>query len=224
LAVPPDVLSREEPWRVDGLRGRRLGVPGQASDWPEGMLDRVAAELEGAGATLVRGLALPRPPELPGWAVLHYEFRPALDAYLGALAPHVPVHSVADVVRFNRREPWRSLRYGQTQFLNALGAAGGLSASAYWEARRRDLQLTRGTVSALLDRERLDALIFPGARGAALGAKAGWPSLTVPGGWSAGGEPWGLTFMGPAFSEPVLFAMAFAYEAATGHGRRTPPA
>jgi amidase len=71
-------------------------------------------------------------------------------------------------------------------------------------------------------RERLDALVFPGWSGAAIGAKAGYPSVIVPAGYAAEGAPIGLTFLGRAWSEPELLRVAHAFEGAT-RLRRPPP-
>jgi len=46
-------------------------------------------------------------------------------------------------------------------------------------------------------------------------------SMTVPSGYSEGGLPTGITFFGPAYSEPTLITLAYAYEQATHH--RAPP-
>ena len=51
-------------------------------------------------------------------------------------------------------------------------------------------------------------------------AVAGYPSVTVPAGFVAG-LPIGLSFLGPAWSEPLLIRLAFACEQAT-RARRPP--
>ena len=51
-------------------------------------------------------------------------------------------------------------------------------------------------------------------------AVAGYPHITVPAGLVFG-LPVGISFVGKAYSEPVLFRLAFAYEQATKF--RTPP-
>ena len=51
-------------------------------------------------------------------------------------------------------------------------------------------------------------------------AVAGYPSITVPAG-DVHGLPVGLSFIGRAWSEPKLIALAYAYEQATKH--RQPP-
>jgi len=65
--------------------------------------------------------------------------------------------------------------------------------------------------------------------GAAIAAKAGYPSVQVPAGFVAGvkdkdtpGYPYGTTFTGRAWSEPTLLRLAYAFEQAT-QARRLPP-
>jgi amidase len=47
-------------------------------------------------------------------------------------------------------------------------------------------------------------------------AVAGYPNITVPAG-EIMGLPVGISFFGRAYSEPVLFKIAFAFEQATKH-------
>src|SRR6267154_4160261 len=75
---------------------------------------------------------------------------------------------------------------------------------------------------------RLDAVLFPGTTGAAIAAKAGYPSVQVPAGFIAGirdketpDYPYGATFTGRAWSESVLLRLAYAFEQAT-QARRMP--
>jgi amidase len=114
------------------------------------------------------------------------------------------------------------LRFGQLRLL-AAQATGGLRTEAYRVSRAEDLRLSRTDgLDAVMTRERLDALVFPGWTGAAIGAKAGYPSVIVPAGYTAEGAPVGLTFLGAAWSEPTLLRLAHAFEGATGY-RRPPP-
>ena len=83
----------------------------------------------------------------------------------------------------------------------------------------------------------LDALLFPGVASANIGARPGYPTITVPyallpvppgtgtnafpAGFVPKPAPYGVSFTGPACSEPKLIQLAFAFEQATK--RRTPP-
>ena len=122
-----------------------------------------------------------------------------------------------------RRMRARALRFGQDIFLAAAGTRGDLSEPDYLAARRHDLlqSRTRG-LDAYMDRHRLDAVLFPGSAGAAIAAKAGYPSVLVPAGFVSGVQgrqtpdyPVGATFTGRAWSETVLLRLAFAFEQAT---------
>ena len=80
-----------------------------------------------------------------------------------------------------------------------------------------------------MDEHRLDAVLFPGTAGAAIAAKAGYPSVQVPAGFVSqlnGREtpeyPVGATFTGRAWSEAALLRIAYAFEQAT-LARRMPP-
>jgi len=77
-----------------------------------------------------------------------------------------------------------------------------------------------------------DAVLFPANFGANAPARAGYPSVIVPAGFfpnpapvppgfDARPSPFGVTFSGPAFSEPKLIGFAYAFEQATHH--RVPP-
>src|SRR3954463_6699769 len=90
-------------------------------------------------------------------------------------------------------------------------------------------------IDAVLKRDRLDAILFPGASGSGIAARPGDPTVIVPfamipneptppfpPGFDAKREPYGVSFTGTACSEPRLLALAYAFEQATK--RRVPPA
>src|SRR5229473_968997 len=150
-------------------------------------------------------------------SVLRYEFKRDLNAYLSTLPPSANVHSLAEVIAFNNAYPNPDrFRYGQT--LAQASEATDLEAERpqYLQDRANDLRLSRDEIDRVMAVEDLDALLFGANNGAAIGAKAGYPSVTVPGGYlSTDGSPFGVTFTGMAWSEPRLLALAYAYEQAT---------
>jgi amidase len=162
--------------------------------------------------------------------VFVYELKHDLNAYLRHWLTGTPIGSLADIVAFNERHGPRALRFGQDIFLAAESTQGDLREPEYRAARATDLRVSRALgLDAYLDRHRLDAVLFPGTAGAAIAAKAGYPSVQVPAGFIAGtggGEtpeyPLGITFAGRAWSEPLLLRLAYAFEQAS-QARRPPP-
>src|SRR5207302_4490423 len=124
---------------------------------------------------------------------------------------------------FNAAHAGRALRFGQDIFLAAAATRGDLREPEYRVARAMDLRASRTLgLDAYMDRHGLDAVVFPGATGAAIAAKAGYPSVQVPAGFIAGtggretpDYPLGVTFAGRARSEPVLLRLASALEQAS---------
>ena len=85
-----------------------------------------------------------------------------------------------------------------------------------------------------MNAQKLDALLFPGASGAAIAAKPGYPTVIVPFGtvanaptpplpdtFDARPAPYGVSFSGMACAEPRLLELVYAFEQATR--RRVPP-
>ena len=72
-----------------------------------------------------------------------------------------------------------------------------------------------------MDEHNLDAIITPNNAGAMIPAKAGYPSITVPAGYTEAGEPVGMTFTASAYAESVLLECAYAFEQSTKY-RRSP--
>jgi amidase len=204
--------------------------------------------LRAAGATLVEDVEIPgeadlrNPATLPGAGsdrsetiVLQYEFKADLNRYLET-RPDAPVRSLADLIQFNMDRADEEMPYfGQEIFVQSQ-ARGPLSDDLYQSALQISRQFAQGYASFLIDNQ-FDALVAPSRPPAwtidvmngdrSLGgnsqpaAVAGFPLITVPSGYAFGELPLGLTFMGPAWSEPTLIRLAYAYEQAT-QMRRAP--
>lgn len=169
--------------------------------------------------------------------VLLYEFKPDLEAYLAAYAPHAPVRTMADIIAFNDRQAARELRYFGQEHLVASAAKGSLDDKAYRDALANNQRYAREEgIDKVLREQRLDALVAPtgglawltdyingdhyGGSFSSPAAVAGYPHVTVPAGY-VHGLPFGLSFVGTAWTDAALIGMAYAYEQATLH-RRAP--
>ena len=200
----------------------------------------------------------PGPPFVPGCStVLLYGFKRDLNAYLHSLGPSAPVQTIDEVVNYNNVHSAVALKYGQflaisSSLMNT--TAGSADTVRYLADRKTDLDIakTRGLDVVYNGPDGIpgtaddfDAILFPANRGANIAARAGYPSIVVPGGFvtnqpelnippglafPAGFDPkeapYGVTFSGRAFSEPRLIGLAYAFEQATHHRRppdSTPP-
>jgi amidase len=162
--------------------------------------------------------------------VFLYELKRDLNLYLKNWATNTRIKTIADIVAFNEANAGKALRFGQDLFLAANITKGDLSELEYKSARAMDLLAakTRG-MDAYMNQHKLDAVLFAGSTGAAIAAKAGYPSVMVPGGFISGSDgedtpdyPLGVTFAGRAWSEHKLLRLAYAYEQASNL-RKPPP-
>lgn len=219
--------------QADGLRGARIGIPrgpwfgGEDDDeerfGPEEQALFAAAveKLQALGAEIVDPADLAY---MEYWrsSVLLYEFKPALNSYLASLGPGAPVRNLRELIAQNEAQPEVALRYGQSLLTAAEATSGNLIEPGYLQDRLRDLRQTRTEgIDATMAEHRLDALLFPGPHGCWIPARAGYPSIQVPAGYTRDGRPFGITLTGRAWSEPTLIRLAYGFEQATLH--RKPP-
>lgn len=169
--------------------------------------------------------------------VLLYEFKADLNAYLAHLGPEAPVHSLEEVIAFNQNNSERVMPFfGQEHMLKAQ-EKGPLTEESYLKALETNIRLSQAEgIDATLKDHHVDAIVAPSGGPAWLldyingdsgsggssspAAVAGYPNITVPAG-HIHGLPVGISFMGTACSEPVLFRLAYAFEQAT-LARRAP--
>ena len=159
-----------------------------------------------------------------------YELKRDLNLYLRDWAVGTDIRTMADVIAFNQANADKALRFGQDLFLASDATRGDLSELEYRSARAMDLLAAKERgLDAYMAQQQLDAVVFPGTAGASIAAKAGYPSVQVPGGFIAGFDgketpdyPLGITFAGRAWSEARLLRLAYAYEQAS-NARRPPP-
>ena len=220
------------------LAGARIGI------WREGSvgavpgaveaLDQAVSLLRAHGAEVIDPIELLGADEIgePEFLALRYEFKDDLDGYLGGLGGEHPM-SLGELIEFNSRNGPRVLtHFGQEVFEEA-AATAGRSAPACKVARAHALELARSALDGALAGRQLDAVLSLTGNPAWLtdhvlgdcheagtsspAAVAGYPAITVPAGWVSG-LPVGVTFVGPAWSEPRLIALAYAFEQADpGH-------
>lgn len=231
--------------RADALRGARLGIPREAyfgySEKSDAVAEEAIAALKAAGAVIVDPANIPTAKQMESgdteMEVLLYECKADLNDYLSALGPEALVHSLDELIAFNESHRAEEMPFFGQELLVMAQAKGPLTDEAYLRALEVNRRLSRQEgIDAAMEEHGLDALIMPtssppwkidlidgdhGLGGSSTpAALAGYPAITVPAGY-AFGLPIGLTFMGRAFSEPKLLALAYAFEQFT-KARRPP--
>ncbi|HLI30897.1 MAG TPA: amidase family protein [Terriglobia bacterium] len=168
--------------------------------------------------------------------VLKYGMKRDFNNFLATLGPSAPVKTLTELREWNITHTGAgAIRYGESNLDISDEMDVQADRQRYLEDRAKDVRLagTEG-IDAAMKNNNLDALLFPGANGAAIAARPGYPTVIVPfgfvpnspnpplpPGFDAKPSPFGVAFTGMACSEPRLLAIAYAFEQATK--RRIPP-
>lgn len=171
--------------------------------------------------------------------VLLYEFKADLESYLATRGAGTPYKTLAELIEFNEKNRDREMPYFGQEIFEMAVKKGPLTDKAYTDALAKNHRLTRAEgIDKVVKDHRLDAIVAPtggpawptdlingdhfGGGSSSMAAVAGYPNITVPAGLVFG-LPIGLSFFGPAWSEPALIRIAAAFERALeGKGRREP--
>jgi amidase len=225
------------------LAGARIGVIRKKyfgySTSADRLVGAAIARMKAQGAVIVDPADIPTIGQLEDceFEILLYEFKADLNRYLSGLPSSSRVHSLEEIIAFNERAKDKELPFFGQEILKMAQSKGPLTAPKYLKALATCRQRSRTLgLDAVFAKHRLDALVAPtgspawptdlingdhfvGAS-ATIAAVAGYPSITVPAG-DERGLPVGISFIGRAWSERKLIALAYAYEQATKH--RRPP-
>ena len=228
---------------ANALKGARIGVVrsqfGGRNDLVSTEVEKALEVLKSKGAVLVDIAEMPNAGKYGATEleVLLTELKADMAAYLAEYAPGSPFRTLDDLVAYNEANKEKVMPYfGQEHFL-AAQKKGGLDSKEYQDALAANHRLARSEgIDKVLTENNLDALVAPTTgpawlidfiKGDASGgsftspaAVAGYPHVTVPAGFVQG-LPCGLSFIGTAWSEPRLIALAYAYEQAS-KARRAP--
>jgi Asp-tRNAAsn/Glu-tRNAGln amidotransferase A subunit and related amidases len=217
----------------DGLRGMKIGVARQywgRNDKVDKLVEPHLQVLRDGGATLI-DVEFPKLQTFGDseYDVLLYEFKEDLNKYLAARGG--PNRTLADLIDFNNKNADKEMPYfGQEIFIKAQ-AKGDLNDRAYRLALLQSKLATQDDgIDAAIKKYGVSAFVAPSGgiawytdlisgdcgvfESSSQAAVAGYPNITVPAGYVQG-LPAGMSFFGPAFSEPTLIKIAYAFEQAT---------
>ena len=222
--------------RIGLLRQRFVGVTGERE--AAALMENVVKELRAAGATVV-DVAIPD---------LDAQYRAARGSAPGALkagwtayltrgaAPGDTVLTIEGLLASGKLAPGSARRFQDALQPAPAGDALREATARFYTGR----ETFRKLFEDLMDRERLDALVYPANQarphtheggleryGGEPGtceesAMTGLPQVTVPAGFLGGRYPFGISFLGRLWTDGKVLGLAHAYEQATHH-RRPPP-
>jgi amidase len=225
--------------KADGLKGARLVVAREYFGGHPGgdaLIEACMTVLREQGAELfeqTEGLSTAPYAQLGRGSELKF----ALNEYLSKTPKDFPVRTLADVIAFNERHRDRELQYyGQENLINGEKNGADPRDPKIVEGRAKARQMARDSIDSVLAKHKADAFIAPSLTPTFLTdiimgdgrvvaptipcVTAGYPHLSVPAGY-VNGLPVNISFMGPAWSEPTLFRLGYAFEQAT-KARRKP--
>jgi amidase len=236
--------------KADALKGARLGIArdfmGQDTD-VDWTMDAALDVMRRQGATIV-DVRLPRwLIEAKGEyynAIRYPEFVAQIADYLKTTGPKQP-KNITELIERARllnapRPDGGSPNPVRWSLMVRESNSGTINDYQYTSVRDHALPLVRAILDGILESGNLDAIVYPTASrrtaridappeppgggatsGSNLANLSGFPDLIVPAGFSTEDLPIGISFLGPAFSEPRLLALGYAFEQAT-RARRLP--
>ncbi len=227
--------------KKEGLHGKKIGIARQyfgRNEQVDKLMEDQIRILKDNGAEVVDVT-------FPGFGkfsdaefeVLLYEFKTDVAKYLAQR--NAKYKTLADLIKFNEENADREMKYfGQDIFLKSQ-TKGSLEDRAYRLALLQSKVMTQDKgIDAVVEKFKVDAIVAPSnapvwmidlingdsptnyVSSSSIPAVAGYPNITVPAGFIKE-LPIGISFFGPAFSEPVLIEIAYAFEQAT-KARRKP--
>ncbi len=226
--------------KPDGLRGKRIGLLKNNMGYHakvDTLMKQAIAMIRSQGAEVIElEFRMDRAVNGSSFQVMLYEFNDGLTKYFSTLGNKAPVKNLQELIAFNKKDSIE-LRYFDQSLLEKAAAKGNLETKEYQEALSQMLRASRENgIDKLLKENSLDVLIAPTGGPAwktdlingdhfmggssSLAAIAGYPSITVPMGF-IDELPVGISFMGTAWTEPLLLEIAYAYEQGTKH-RKAP--
>jgi len=224
----------------DGVKGKRIGLLKETmgfSDNVDSLTNQTVLWLKANGADVIE-IEMPKESEYDNasYQVMLYEFKDGLNRYFASLGEDAPVKNISELIKFNLNDTIE-LRYFNQKDLEWAEQKGDLKSPEYQKALAKMHKATREDgIDKVMDVNKLDAIMAPTGSPAwktdlvlgdhfvggssSLAAVAGYPAITVPMGFIEN-LPVGITFFGRAWSEPVLFEIAYSYEQGTKH-RKAP--
>ncbi len=235
--------------KADALNGAKIGIArdfmGQDEevDW---VIETALSTMRKAGATIVDvkypKWLLDSRAEFYN-AIRRPEFKAQIGDYLKTLKPGYPKSHeelMAGVEALVSPTDDMIPNLTRWNLFKQEAKSGSLEDADYLTVRDHALPLVRAALDGVMKSSGVDAIVYPtspkrpartdldpvtggpeGRSATNFANLSGYPDLIVPAGFTTTGLPVGISFFGPAFSEPKLIALGYAFEQKS-HARRLP--
>jgi Asp-tRNA(Asn)/Glu-tRNA(Gln) amidotransferase A subunit family amidase len=233
--IPP---SYKEFLKIDGMRGKRLGVLRQA--FPEdasdpavtSLFNRAVDDLRAGGAVVIDPFVIPRFEDHPPRPHPKSEVRRAIEKYLARTGAGFP-KSLAEIVASRKFHPLH-----ETMLVSTAVAPSPDEDPTVKQLEAEEIRMREAYERAMAEAQ-VECLILPcasyppklnGDRNTTpdghttwIASGLHWPAIVVPMGFTHEDLPSGLQIIGTPWSDALLIEIAYSYEQATRH-RHAPSA
>jgi amidase len=222
------------------LKGKRIGIdkkPQGDNQFMHALKQKATDLLRQQGAQIIEIDYFERTGKLSDaeFELLKYEFRDGLNKYL--TSSNSVMRSLADVIAFNRANENKAMPYFKQDIFESSEEKKDMAGKEYKEVFHKSHEGSKQILDEVINQHKLDAIcgltmgpacsidmIYGDRWGDVFltspAAMSGYPHISVPCG-RVYDLPVGLSFFGPAYSEPMLLSLAYAYEQASKN--RIPP-
>jgi amidase len=219
---------------ANALKGKRIGIdkkPQGNNQYMLALSKKAIGILKQQGAEIIEIEYLDAMNKLGDaeFELMKHEFKDGLNKYLAA--SNAKVKTLKDVIEFNKINENMAMPYFKQETLEDSEKKEGLNGKGYKDAYEKSHVGSKKILDELISKNKLDAIcgltmgpacsidVVYGDRWGdvfltAPAAMSGYPHISVPAGLVYD-LPVGFSFFGPAYSEPVLLAIAYAYEQAS---------
>jgi amidase len=219
---------------ANALRGKRIGVEKKVQGKNQYMhiLQQKAIELmkqQGAEIIEIEYLDKINTRDEDEFVLLMFEFKDGLNKYLART--HAKVKTLQDVIAFNKQHEDKVMPYFKQETLELSEKMETLESKGYKDVFNKTHISFRKIIDDIIKENKLDTIcgltmgpacsidnIYGDRWGDVFltmpAAISGYPHISVPCGMVYE-LPVGLSFFGPAYSEPILISIAYAYEQAS---------
>ncbi|MFB0911033.1 MAG: amidase family protein, partial [Flavobacterium sp.] len=146
--------------------------------------------------------------------LLNADMRIDLPNYLKQYSSkELTLQTVSDIVAYNKQDSLDKIPYGQGRFEKILDT--NLSVKELDQLRVKLHDAGVALFEKTMTEHQLDIILSINNWNAGEAAAANYPCLTVPMGYTATGQPIGITFISRPFQEDMLLKIGYAFEQET---------